>query len=212
MGCCYGKRNVDVQIELLTEGNIQVRLINKPKVTQECANHILDDNKLGRLLKDNGITKSQDTIYKITNKDIKTSPEIVLEVLESPTLAKGTRFEINAAGYVDSKRNPKDGCTYMGTAEYKDESEGCVNDIVISSNENGMGTNHLVIQYRQKEKKYYIKDYGQGTGTFVKIERPTIIEEGYIISYGESHMHIYAMNAEKIQLKFLDGPKADQIL
>eukprot|EP00826_Nyctotherus_ovalis_P056977 TRINITY_DN777_c0_g2_i18.p1 TRINITY_DN777_c0_g2~~TRINITY_DN777_c0_g2_i18.p1 ORF type:complete len:210 (-),score=40.55 TRINITY_DN777_c0_g2_i18:313-915(-) len=200
MGCCYGKRNGDVQIELLTQGgNIQV--------TQECGTH-----KLESPIKENAATANHHQIHVITREEIDAAPRLVLEVLESPTLAKGTAFEINAAGYTHSKRNANDGFTYMGTAEHGDNSEEPPNDIVISTDEIGMGTTHLVIQYKPETKGYFIRDYGQGTGTFVKIERPIIIQEGFIISYGESHMHVSALNAEKIQLKFLDGPKAEQIL
>jgi hypothetical protein len=100
----------------------------------------------------------------------------------------------------------------MGTSELAENLEDCPNDIVVSPDEIGMGTTHLVIQYKPDDKSYYIKDYGQGTGTFVKIEKSIILQEEFILSYGESHMHVSAMRDEKIQLKFLDGPKSDQIL
>lgn len=158
----------------------------------------------------NGI--GNDAPIRITNQEIESACRIILEVLESPTLAKETQYEINAGGYIKSKRGARDGCTFIGTADSADNCEECPNDIVVSIDEIGMGSTHLMIQYKPDKHSYFIRDCGQGTGTFIKIEKPLIIKEGFIVSYGESHMHISALNSEKIQLKFIDGPKSDQIL
>jgi len=155
---------------------------------------------------------NQKPTYEISNREIELAPRLLIEVLESPTLPKNTSFEINAAGYIGSKRRARDGYTYMGTADLAENLEDWPNDIIIPVDELGMGNIHLVIQYRPDDKAYYIKDYGQGTGTFVKIEKPVVLKEEFIVSYGESHMQISALREEKIQLKFLDGSKSDQIL
>jgi len=132
--------------------------------------------------------------------------------LESPTLQKGARFEINAAGYIGSRRGAKDGCVYMGTSEHSELTTECPNDIIVPTDEIGMGGIHMVIQYRPDKKNYVMRDCGQGTGTFIKVEHPLQLKQGYIISYGDSHMFINMETKEKIQLKFLDGPKSDQLL
>lgn len=151
-------------------------------------------------------------IIRISSEEVESSPYLILEVVESSTLDKGTMYKIDAAGYTESKRGARDGCTYMGTAEFNEKTGNCPNDIVAPSDEIGMGHTHLLIQYNPGSKSYFIKDFGQGTGTFIKIEKPLTLREGYIISYGDSHMYVNEVNDEKIQLKFLDGPKADQIL
>ena len=148
----------------------------------------------------------------ITKDEIETSPQVMLEVLESPTISKGTQYLINAAGYINSCRNAHDGCVYMGTSEHSDITKECPNDIVVSSDELGMGGIHLLIQFKPEKKAYFMRDCGQGTGTFAKIEQSLALKQGYIISYGDSHMYVNLETQEKIQLKFLDGPKSDQLL
>ncbi len=148
----------------------------------------------------------------ITQDEVDSAPKVALEVLESPTLPKGARFIINAAGYMESKRGAKDGCVYMGTSDHNETTGETPNDIVVPSDEIGMGGVHLVVQYKPEKKGYFMRDCGQGTGTFIKVEQPLILKQGYIISYGDSHMYVNMENKEKIQLKFLDGPKSDQML
>lgn len=148
----------------------------------------------------------------ITPEEIEAAPRLMLEVTESPTLARGTTFEVNAGGYVHSKRSAQDGCVYMGTSQHSQITGECPNDIVISGEELGMGGIHLLIQYKSDKKGYFMRDCGQGTGTFIKVEMPLVLKQGYIISYGDSHMYVNMETREKIQLKFLDGPKSDQML
>jgi hypothetical protein len=37
---------------------------------------------------------------------------------------------------------------------------------------------------------YVLRDLGEGTGTFMKVEKQTILKNGNIISFGDSHMVI----------------------
>ena len=37
-------------------------------------------------------------------------------------------------------------------------------------------------------KTYYIRDLGDGSGTFVHLKKPLSLKHGYIISFGDSHM------------------------
>ena len=90
---------------------------------------------------------------------------------------KEDTYKIDAAGYDGSKRGAKDGFTYIGTADRNDVTGNCPNDIVIPSEENGMGATHLLIQYQANYKAYFIKDCGQGTGTFIKIELPLKLKQ-----------------------------------
>jgi len=40
---------------------------------------------------------------------------------------------------------------------------------------------HFYIRYHQDTKDYYLKDSGQGIGTFVKVDRPLVNNISYII-------------------------------
>ena len=57
-----------------------------------------------------------------------------------------------------------------------------------------------------------MKDLGEGTGTFIRIDTPLLLKQGHIISFGDSHMPLNIRAGGNIQLKFLDGPKTVQTL
>lgn len=54
----------------------------------------------------------------------------------------------------------------------------------------GIGKRHMVIKYNEVDKKYYLRDLGDGSGTFVRVDnsRDLILKHGFIISFGDSHM------------------------
>ena len=152
------------------------------------------------------------TVKQIPPEELAVAPTLTLEVQESPALERGTTYEINARGYVGSERQANDGCVYMGTLGRTAEGVEPTNDIVVAPEEQGMGEKHLMIQYSMETKGYSIKDLGEGTGTFVKIESRLVLRQGSIVSFGDSHMVVNVRLSDKIQLKFLDGPKTDQTL
>lgn len=62
---------------------------------------------------------------------------------------------------------------------------------------------------------YYLRDLGDGNGTFVRLDTPLLLKTGYIISFGDSHMFIQIVEDQhedlsNLEIKFLDGPKTDQ--
>ena len=152
------------------------------------------------------------TVKQIPAEEAENAPVLTLEVQESQVLAPGSTYLINACGYVESERKANDGCVYMGTRKRSPDGNDCVNDILIGPEDQGMGEKHLLIKYSMEAKSYYIKDLGEGTGTFVKVECPLVLKQGHIISFGDSHMAVSLRPNGKIQLKFLDGPKTDQTL
>lgn len=59
---------------------------------------------------------------------------------------------------------------------------GDINNIPPGSKRN------FIIRYKIDTKGYYLKDAGEGSGTFVRIDRPLILSNGFLISFGESHL------------------------
>lgn len=73
-----------------------------------------------------------------------------------------------------------------------------------------------MIQHSPKDDNYYVKDLADGTGTFAKIIKPMKLQNGNILSFGDSHLVVNISSTssnknDKISIKFLEGPKADQI-
>ena len=78
----------------------------------------------------------------------------------------------------------------------------------------------MLIDFRADWNGYFIWDLGYGTGTFIKLEETLQLKSDFIISFGESHMvvNIKYNRVQKtheifseIELRFLDGPKIDEI-
>ena len=74
---------------------------------------------------------------------------------------------------------------------------------------------HFLIKYNKETKGYYLRDLGDGNGTFVRLDTSLQLKTGYIISFGDSHMFIqitddFNESFSKLEIKFLDGPKTDQ--
>jgi len=153
-----------------------------------------------------------------------------IEVIEGPEANRGTSMDINAQGLVGSLRGKNDGCTILGSL--KNSAKGEVyNDFVIQQDENdGIGDRHMIIKYNMADRQYYIRDLGKGSGTFVRLDVPLTLKNGFIISFGTSHLTVNFFQGEnrrrgangeidqrggstndRIQLKFIDGPKLDQV-
>lgn len=75
-----------------------------------------------------------------------------------------------------------------------------MNDFDISYDESGVSKRHMIIKYSIAEKRYFLRDLGEGSGTFVKIQTPLRLKNGYIISFGDSHMTVNFFS-EAAQLK-----------
>lgn len=73
------------------------------------------------------------------------------------------------------------------------------NDFVISSMDTGIGKRHMVIKYNLDNKNYYLRDLGDGSGTFVRLDVPLILKHGYIISFGDSHMVVQFVQEQRLE-------------
>jgi hypothetical protein len=147
----------------------------------------------------------------VSESEVESAPTLALEVLEGPVLPNGTTYNINCRGYVGSKRQAGDGWVFVGTQEY-DEQGAPRNDIVLPAEEMGFGAVHFVIKYDSERRNYLIRDNGQGTGTFLKIDSPLVLRSGYAVGFGDSTMVVEIGTGCQLSLKFLDGPKAEESL
>ena len=165
----------------------------------------------------------------VPQSEIVKGPLLNIEMIEGPDLPnlQPSFLEINACGMVGGKRGKSDGCVIIGSigpkqAQSSIDDRGPLNDFDIAVDETGVGKRHMIIKYSLAEKRYFLRDLGEGSGTFVKISLPLLLKNGYIISFGDSHMTVnfyqdaaqlkskHGQRFEKIQLKFIDGPKTDK--
>ena len=98
---------------------------------------------------------------------------ISCKVVEGLAVDKNTILKINACGLIGSKRNKSDGCTIIGSQDAGKNGE-IYNDFVIPSTDIGIGKRHLIIKYNLDYKAYYLRDLGDGSGTFVRLDVPLV--------------------------------------
>lgn len=138
------------------------------------------------------------------------SPKLQIRIIESSAVEVGTLLSISPAGLENSKRNANDFKVFVGSK--LKENDEIINDFVIDERSKGLGSRHFVIKYVHVKQKYCISDLGDGSGTFVKIISPLLLRDGYIVSFGNSHMTIHLSQTSKtLTIKFLEGPKSNEI-
>eukprot|EP00347_Sterkiella_histriomuscorum_P023191 403335604 len=115
---------------------------------------------------------------------------------------------------------------------------GKLNDYILSA-EQGFGRRHFMIHFSVDKNGYFLKDGGEGSGTFIKVDQQTQLKNGHIVSFGDNHMvvglvlekkekedtnplnHSHSLNlsAKKIpektlvtqlMVQFIDGPKTKE--
>lgn len=125
----------------------------------------------------------------VPREEINKAAVLRIKVVEGPETTKNTNLEINACGLVGSKRNKNDGCTIIGSLGQRENGE-FLNDFVIAQDDLGIGKRHMIIKYSIDDSNYYIRDLGDGSGTFVRLDQRLPLKNGYIISFGDSHMTV----------------------
>lgn len=167
-------------------------------------------------------------ISRITSEEVASAPLLVLRVIEGNILPLFSEYVINAAGITTGGRNKRNGIVYIGSQKYKISSKNSqqrlMNDILL--NDPTVGTRHSIIKYNPSKKKYSLKDLGEGSGTFVKIEKELKLKSGFIVSFSDSHLLItisdgmlndqaplseqQSLPKDALTLKFLEGPKINK--
>jgi pSer/pThr/pTyr-binding forkhead associated (FHA) protein len=126
-------------------------------------------------------------------------------------------LEINARGLVGGLRGKSDGCVIIGTRGRN--TKEFLNDFDVGIEDAEEGKRHMIIKYNMSDRQYYLRDLGEGSGTFVKIDHPLLLKNGYIVSFGDSHLTVNFYQdvskktslTDRIQLKFIDGPNTDKV-
>lgn len=110
----------------------------------------------------------------VPQEEINRAPLLKIEVIEGIAIPKNTVLTVNACGLVGSLRKKNDGCTIIGSQETNKTGE-VYNDFLISNVDAGIGKRHMVIKYNIDNKSYYLRDLGDGSGTFIRLDYPLVI-------------------------------------
>ena len=121
-----------------------------------------------------------------------------IEIINSLTLQRGLKIEINALGMTsNSERKAFDGNTFfgfLGDNENDDEGLNINNevDFVVKPKDNNYENRvlgrHFRIRFDLNHMGYLIKDLGCGYGTFKKITEETKLKDSYLINIGNSYI------------------------
>jgi len=138
---------------------------------------------------ENGLSELNQVGQVVPVEEISKAPLMKIDVVEGPEISKNAQLEINACGLIGSKRGKQDGCTIIGSIGQGAKGE-FLNDFVIAQDDLGIGKRHMIIKYNMDDRRYYMRDLGDGSGTFVRLDVPLALKNGFIISFGDSHMTV----------------------
>ena len=101
---------------------------------------------------------------------------LVLKVINSGNLEKGTSLNILTTGLDKTKRISNDGIVYFGCK--RKQNGHIVNDFVIPIKEKELSDQHrgrhFLIYYQSEKQKFYIKDLAIGFGAFMRIDNALV--------------------------------------
>lgn len=198
----------------LTAGNTIVSEFKMQHNYDKMQNKILDKKEKATsnpMLLNNSITSSlhisehssKMVIYGLEPISIDKEPYLIIEVIEGCYMIN-KKFKITKTGLEGSLRKANDGVTYFGQCPNIDYG---FNDYNFHPDEKGFGQRHMMIRYF--DKRYYIKDLADGTGTFIKLVNPIQLIGTYIVSFGETYIAINLdRECNKIVIKVLEGIRA----
>ena len=120
-----------------------------------------------------------------------------LTIKESKYNQVGDVLNINNYGLVGSIRNANDGIVIFGKVRANNNVD------YVLQQEDGINDKQFEIRYDKALNGYYIKN-NKNSGVFIKIDKPMVIKEGMIISFGTNHIHVNIVNKDINDQK--DGP------
>ena len=132
-------------------------------------------------------------------KEKKEKPCLDLEVLNSWNLPIGLQLHIDEFGLKNSLRNEADGITYFGFQTEESLNTNPYIDYLLPPkdqeyDEQFVGK-HFQIRYDNDTKTYYIKDLGNGFGTFIKLNDEEKIKDNLLINIGETYI-VFSFNID----------------
>jgi len=136
-------------------------------------------------------------------KPINSSHLLKLVVIEAKNLELNSEILVSPT-HIDGRHSLREYSFIFG-------KESGNNDYNFPINEN-VGKVQFEIKYETDSQLYMLKDINNGTGSFVKLVQPQIIDNDYIFSFCEMHLFVYKpLKDNKIKFKFLVGEHKDTV-
>ena len=224
--------NTNENNEINTYFTTYGKITDKNEITNSKTNNskkLLKENRLDEkdIIKDNKTKNSFNSLSKKkTNekteknkkndisKESKKENEnncLDLEILNSWNLPIGLQLHLDEFGLKNSIRNKGDGFTYFGFQTEESLNTEPFIDYLLGPkdqeyDEQFVGK-HFQIRYDNDTKKYYIKDLGNGFGTFIKLINEQKIKDNLLINIGETYI-VFSFNNDnenEIIIKLFSG-------
>jgi hypothetical protein len=116
------------------------------------------------------------------------SKKLILEIMSNKTSDNFISIEIDPYGYIDSKREKKDGITYFGYQNGDFDVDYQLKNSDNYFSEDNFNGRHFMIKFNPDDLNYYIKDLGFGFGTFIKIQEWTELKSNLLLNIGENYI------------------------
>ena len=163
-----------------------------------------------KIYKDENNNNNEDTLFLFDTDQISvdlekikkvysSSKKLILEIISNDS-EKFVSIELDPYGYVNSKREKKDGITYFGYQDGDSLVDYQLKNGDSYFNEDIFNGRHFMIKFNPDDLNYYIKDLGKGFGTFIKIQEWTEIKNNLLLNIGENFI-VFSLGDEENEEK-----------
>ena len=163
-----------------------------------------------KIYKDENNNNNEDTLFLFDTDQISvdiekikkvysSSKKLILEIITNDS-EKFVSIELDPYGYINSKREKKDGITYFGYQDGDSLVDYQLKNGDSYFNEDIFNGRHFMIKFNPDDLNYYIKDLGKGFGTFIKIQEWTEIKNNLLLNIGENFI-VFSLGDEENEEK-----------
>lgn len=110
-----------------------------------------------------------------------------IKVQNSSTLPKSLVLNISSFGLENTKRLAQDGIVYFGSKRKSSPKGQVTSDFVIPINTSTRFP-QFAIYFHPQKCAFFLKDLGQGFGTFVKLSSTLVLENNQLLNMGDSFL------------------------
>ena len=179
------------------ENNFDPKELIKENKTENPSNSIIKKQKSEKKNHKAPPEKDKNTNNLNQSKKEKGNLCLDLEIINSWNLPIGLQLHIDEFGLKNSLRNKGDGITYFGFQTEEGLNSDPYIDYLLGPKEQEYDEQfigkHFLIRFDNDTKRYYIRDLGNGFGTFIKLINEEKIKDNLLINIGETYI-VFSFN------------------